>query len=429
MILSENVKTVYLPLIRRQVLLGEKKEMTMSYQNRGRSRSQFGRSRGRPQFRGNRNRFAGKGASINPTKYINKVVVQTEEEQFQIQHAFADFDLQPELQASIKQQGYESPTPIQDQTIPLILQNKDVVGLAQTGTGKTAAFLLPLINKVLLDNQQGVLIIVPTRELASQISDEFQKFARGLPMSKVLCVGGLSMNNQIRSLRNNPHFIIGTPGRLKDLVDRGFIDLSLFTNIVLDEVDRMLDIGFIRDIRYLIDQMPKERQSLFFSATMTREAEGVMHSFSPSPEVVKIKSRDTSSQVDQDIVKIRPGLNKVDVLSDMLMQGDDFDKVIVFGRTKHGINKLEKILSQRGLKVTSIHGNKTQAARQRSLDDFKRGYVQALLATDVAARGIDIDDVSHVINYDEPNSYDDYIHRIGRTGRAGKVGKALTFIG
>lgn len=401
----------------------------MSYQNRGRSRSQFGRSHGRPPFRGNRNRFAAKGASIHPSKYINKVVVTPQEEQFHIQHAFADFDLQPELQANIKHQGYTSPTPIQDQAIPLILQNKDVVGLAQTGTGKTAAFLLPLINKVLLDNQQGVLIIVPTRELASQISDEFHKFAYGLPMSKVLCVGGMSMNNQIRSLRNNPHFIIGTPGRLKDLVDRGFIDLSLFTNIVLDEVDRMLDIGFIRDIRYLIDQMPKERQSLFFSATMTREAEGVMHSFSPNPEVVKIQSRDTSTQVDQDIVKIRPGLNKVDVLSDMLMQDDDFEKVIVFGRTKHGINKLEKILSQRGLRVTSIHGNKTQAARQRSLDEFKKGRVQALLATDVAARGIDIDGVSHVINYDEPGSYDDYIHRIGRTGRAGKVGKALTFIG
>lgn len=404
----------------------------MSYQNQGRSRSNFGRSQGRPFNRGgrggNRNRFAGKGASINPAMYINKAVVQTEQEIASVTHAFVDFALEPEIQQNIKHQGYESPTPIQDMAIPLILQNLDVVGLAQTGTGKTAAFLLPLINKVLLDNQQGVLIIVPTRELASQISDEFEKFAYGLPVSKVLCVGGMSMSNQIRSLRNNPHFIIGTPGRLKDLVDRRFIDLSLFTNVVLDEVDRMLDIGFIRDIRYLIDQMPKERQSLFFSATMTRDAESVLHSFSPNPEVVKIKSRDTSTQVDQDVVKIRPGTNKVDILSEMLMT-EEFERVIVFGRTKHGINKLEKILSERGLRVTSIHGNMTQAARQRSLNDFKRGYVQTLLATDVAARGIDIDDVTHVINYDEPGSYDDYIHRIGRTGRAGKVGKALTFIG
>jgi len=345
-----------------------------------------------------------------------------------IQHTFADFALQNSLQKNVDRHGYTTPTPIQDRAIPLILQGKDVVGLAQTGTGKTAAFLLPLINKVLLDPQQGVLIVVPTRELASQISDEFYKFAGGLPIGMVLCVGGLSMNAQIQTLKRNPHFIIGTPGRLKDLVNQRFINLSLFTNIVLDEVDRMLDIGFVRDIRFLVDQLPKVRQSLFFSATMTREAESVMHSFCPQPEVVKIPARDTCAQVDQDIVKIAPGKNKTDVLSDLLMQSE-FAKVIVFGRTKHGISKLERVLSQRGLKVCSIHGNKNQNARQKSLQLFKQGRTQALLATDVAARGIDIDDVTHVINFDEPTTFDDYIHRIGRTGRAGKVGKALTFIG
>ena len=401
----------------------------MSYQNRGRSRPNFRRSNGRPPQRNNRRRFANAGANINPAKYINKVVSVEAEEQVAIQHRFADFKFQPELLANIEYQGYTSPTPIQDQAIPHLLQNKDVVGLAQTGTGKTAAFLLPLINKVLLDDQQGALIIVPTRELASQISDEFHKFAHGLPMGKVLCVGGMSINNQIRALRVDPHFVIGTPVRLTDLVDHGHLNLSLYTNIVLDEVDRMLDIGFIHDIRYLIDQMPEEKQALFFSATMTQEAERLMHSFSSNPEVVRIKSRDTSTQVDQDVVKIKPGQNKVDVLTDLLVQGDDYEKVIIFGRTKHGINRLEKTLAQRGFKVTSIHGNKTQAARQRSLDSFKRGHVQALLATDVAARGIDIDGVSHVINYDEPGTYQDYIHRIGRTGRAGRIGKALTFIG
>lgn len=345
-----------------------------------------------------------------------------------VQHTFADFGFQPDLQQNIVRRGYTTPTPIQDQAIPLIMQQKDVAGLAQTGTGKTAAFLLPLIDKILRDSQQGVLIVVPTRELAIQIEEELSQFVGELPIGHTLCVGGLSINNQIRDLKRDPHFVIGTPGRLKDLVNRRCLKLQLFTNVVLDEVDRMLDIGFVKDIRFLIDQMPAERQSLFFSATMTREAEQIMHSFSAHPEVVKIAARDTSSQVEQDIVKIRPGVNKTDVLIDLLQQ-PEFAKVIVFGRTKHGINKLEKNLTQRGIKACSIHGNKTQAARQRALQVFKKGHTQALLATDVAARGIDIDDVTHVINYDEPMTFDDYIHRIGRTGRAGKIGKALTFVG
>lgn len=401
--------------------------MSYSFSNRPRQGgARFGQRFNRPS---NQSRFVHRGAYINPSRYINRAVTeQIAEEAASIQHDFADFAFELPLAKNISKHGYGTPTPIQDQTIPLIMQGKDVVGLAQTGTGKTAAFLLPLINKVLLDPKQGVLIVVPTRELASQICDEFYKFATGLPIGMVLCVGGLSMNAQIQTLRRNPHFIIGTPGRLKDLVNQRFINLSLFTNIVLDEVDRMLDIGFVRDIRFLVDQLPKVRQSLFFSATMTREAESVMHSFCPTPEVVKIKSRDTSAQVDQDVIRITPGKNKTDVLYELLIQ-EEFAKVIVFGRTKHGISKLEKVLSDRGLKVCSIHGNKNQSARQRSLQQFKQGRVQALLATDVAARGIDIDSVSHVINFDEPTTFDDYIHRIGRTGRAGKVGKALTFIG
>jgi superfamily II DNA/RNA helicase len=399
----------------------------MPYSHAGRSnQSQYGQRFNRPQ---NKSRFVHRGTYINPTRYINRAVTeQIVEEAASIQHAFADFALEQPLQKNITQHGYEIPTPIQDQAIPLILAGKDVVGLAQTGTGKTAAFLIPLINKVLLDPQQGVLIVVPTRELASQISDEFEKFAANLPIGKVLCVGGLSMNSQIQSLRRNPHFIIGTPGRLKDLVNQRFINLSLFTNIVLDEVDRMLDIGFVRDIRFLIDKLPAVRQSLFFSATMTREAESVMHSFCPHPEVVKIKSRDTSAQVEQDIIRINADKNKTEVLYELLIRAE-FEKVIVFGRTKHGISKLEKVLSERGLRVCSIHGNKNQTARQKSLQLFKQGRTQALLATDVAARGIDIDDVTHVINFDEPTTFDDYIHRIGRTGRAGKIGKALTFVG
>lgn len=386
-----------------------------------------GRGRSRSNSRPNRRRNNQHGKHIDPARYINQAVAKPQQAQLDIEHQFDDFRFEPALQQAIKKRGYQTPTPIQDQAIPLALDNQDVAGIAQTGTGKTAAFLLPLINKVLLDNEQGVLIVVPTRELAKQISEEFHKFAQDLPVSKVLCVGGLSIKPQIEKLRHNPHFVVGTPGRLKDLVQRQHLDLSLFTNVVLDEVDRMLDIGFVKDIRYLIDQMPAERQSLFFSATMTKEAKKVMYQFSSHPQVIEIPSRDTSSQVEQDIIKIKPGTSKANVLTDLLKQ-QDFEKVIVFGRTKRGINKLEKVLSQRGLSVCSIHGNKSQNARQRSLRQFQQGRAQALLATDVASRGIDIKDVTHVINYDEPNTFDDYIHRIGRTGRAGKTGKALTFV-
>lgn len=375
----------------------------------------------------NRRRFAGKKNNINPQLYVNKAVCAQEKVNIAIKHKFADFNFDERLEASIAKHGYEQPTPIQDQAISYILENKDVAGFAQTGTGKTAAFLLPLIDKILRNDQLGVLIVVPTRELAEQISDEFLSFTRNLPISKTVCVGGLSIRPQISDLKREPHFVIGTPGRLKDLVNRRHLNLSLYSHVVLDEVDRMLDIGFIQDIKFLIEKMPQERQSLFFSATSNKKTNQVMQSFARNPQIITIPARDTSSQVEQDIIKINPGVNKVNVLTELLEE-EEFSKVIIFGRTKHGINKLEQILSKRGIRVCSIHGNKSQNARQKSLDQFKRGQAQALLATDVASRGIDIVGVTHVINYDEPDSFDDYIHRIGRTGRAGETGKALTFI-
>jgi superfamily II DNA/RNA helicase len=220
---------------------------------------------------------------------------------------------------------------------------------------------------------------------------------------------------------------VGTPGRIKDLIMRGAFDTSMFTNIVLDEVDRMLDIGFVKDIQFLISKLPDERHSLFFSATMNKETEAIMHQLLRNPVQISVKTQETSANIYQDVVRVSVGQNKVDVLHGLLQQ-PEFSKVIVFGRTKHGINKLEDLLTQRGVRVASIHGNKTQGARQRSLEQIKRGAVQVLLATDVAARGIDIEGVSHVINYDEPHTYEEYVHRIGRTGRAGKRGIALTFL-
>ncbi len=362
-------------------------------------------------------------------RYINQIATAISPiKQVVSQHQFTDFGLDQRIVANVLSHGYGAPTPIQDQIIPHFLAGKDVVGIANTGTGKTAAFLLPLLNKVLLDNKQGVLIVAPTRELAAQIRDELIKFAKDLPISMSLCVGGVGIQPQIRAVSRNPHFVIGTPGRIKDLVNRGALKTASYSNVVLDEVDRMLDIGFVHDIRFLIERLPAVRQSGFFSATMTDQVRPIMQSFLHEPVTVSVETVKTSTHIHQDIVRIVPGQNKAEVLHELLVQSE-FERVIVFGRTKHGINKLERILAEKGHRVCAIHGNKSQNARQHALQQFKLGHTKTLLATDVAARGIDIDGVTHVINYDEPNCYEDYIHRIGRTGRAGKGGKALTFVG
>ena len=308
------------------------------------------------------------------------------------------------------------------------MEGKDVVGVANTGTGKTAAFLIPLINKVYLaNNNDKVLIVVPTRELAIQIDSEFRSLVKGLQMFSVCTVGGMSISRQISELRLRNHFIIGTPGRLKDLIERKMIRLNEFKTIVLDEADRMLDMGFIHDMRFVMAGMPRERHTLFFSATISTEIERLISEFLKSPVRISVKTRDTATNVDQDVVKVGGGKNKIEVLHELLIQ-KEFNKVLVFGRTKHGVEKLSKALADRGFKADSIHGDKNHSGRQRALTAFKNNRVQVLVATDVAARGLDIPDVSHVINFDLPNTYEDYVHRIGRTGRGDKMGKALTFI-
>lgn len=348
------------------------------------------------------------------------------EQSFVPNYTFHDFAIADEIKKNIAQKGYEIPTPIQDQAIPQILKGRDVVGLANTGTGKTAAFLIPLINKAYHSRNQRVLIIAPTRELAMQIADEFKAFAKGLRLYASLCIGGVNIHRQIRELKNMPDFVIGTPGRLRDLEKQRILHFRSFNNIVLDEVDRMLDMGFIRDIRHIVTQLPSERHSLFFSATIPEQIKGIMQQFLYNPVTISIQAQPTSENVNQDIIKTR-GKPKIEVLHDLLVQ-DGFDKVILFGRTKWGVEKLSKLLLQRGFRVAAIHGNKNQSQRQRALEEFKNNKIQILLATDIAARGIDVPDVTHVINYDMPGSYEDYIHRIGRTGRANKTGEALTFV-
>lgn len=341
-------------------------------------------------------------------------------------HAFRDFLISSQLMQNIASKGYESPTPIQDQVIPLALEGRDVVGIANTGTGKTGAFLIPLINKAFYNRSQRVLIIAPTRELALQIEGECKIFAKDMNIFTTLAIGGASMYHQISNLKRKPQFVIGTPGRLKDFVQHGKLELASFQNTVLDEVDRMMDMGFINDIQYLISKLPQARQSLFFSATIPQQVVPLMQTFLKNPATISVKTQDTAETVEQDIIKLN-GRNKVDVLHDLLIK-QDFKKVLVFGRTKWGMEKLAKLLLERGFKVASIHGNKSQGQRQRALEQFKNDQIQILVATDVASRGLDIDNVSHVINYDQPASYDDYIHRIGRTGRADKKGLALTFV-
>lgn len=380
------------------------------------------RSRGGPR----RNKFS-QGQYIDPSKFINKAVITEEVEYFVPEHKFEDFLIDASLKKSVVAKGYLLPTPIQDKIIPHILKGADVVGVANTGTGKTAAFLIPLINKILLNRKEQVLIIVPTRELAVQINDELKGFVKNMKIFSACCFGGSSIGRQIQELKYFNNFVIGTPGRLKDLINRKHISLEKFNTIVLDEADRMLDMGFVGDMRFVVNLMPKERHSLFFSATITPEVEKLIKEFLREPVRISVKTRDTSKNIDQDVVKIQKDKSKVDVLHELLVN-PEFSKVLIFGRTKHGVEQLSKVLNQRGIKTESIHGNKNQGRRQRALDLFKRNGVQALIATDVAARGLDISDVSHVINFDIPATYDDYIHRIGRTGRANKLGKALTFI-
>jgi ATP-dependent RNA helicase RhlE len=415
------------------------------YQKKFSNRNKGGESRfssphrsTRPSGRSGGARFArpkakqSHGSYIHPSKFVNKAEPTIEQAVFTPQHQFTDFAIQPALKTAIVHKGYKTPTPIQDASIAPILDGQDVIGIANTGTGKTAAFLVPLINKVLLDPRQQALIIVPTRELATQIDQELKGFVHGMRIYSVCVVGGAAIGPQISQLNRKYNFIIGTPGRLKDLIERGKIKLAHFQTVVLDEADRMLDMGFINDMRYVMRGMPAQRHTLFFSATLSPEIEKLIGEFMPErdgkrPARISVKTGDTSKNVDQDIVQIENGTSKLDALHGLLSK-EDFKKVLVFGRTKHGVEKLSHALQQRGVASDSIHGNKSHSQRARSLSKFKAGEVKVLVATDVAARGLDIAGISHVINYDLPTTYEDYVHRIGRTGRGDMKGKALTFV-
>lgn len=396
-----------------------------------RQKTQPNRSRTFRPGKGSRGGSGGKkrmGAYIHPSKFINRAKPRTEDEPYQPMHRFIDFKFTERLQNNIEFKGYITPSAIQDQAIPFILEGRDVIGLANTGTGKTAAFALPIIERLAAHPElNSVLIVAPTRELAQQIDEQFRAFSYGMKLYSALVVGGTNIDRQIRQINRGPHVIIGTPGRLRDLMKRRVLKLDHIRTLVLDEADRMLDMGFINDIKAIIEETPADRQTLFFSATITPEIEKLVQGFLRNPQTVSVRTADTSESVDQDVIEASNKEEKLETLLNLL-NNETFEKVLVFGETKYGVQRLSDHLDNSGVPSTAIHGNKSQSQRQRALKAFKDNKVRVMVATDVAARGLDIPNVSHVINFDQPATYEDYVHRIGRTGRGGATGKALTFI-
>ena len=383
--------------------------------------------RSRPNQRRAESRPRHGGQYIHPSKFINKAVEPEQEVEFIPEHHFSDFSFDERLLATLKKRGYDKPTPIQDGAIPAALAGRDVIGLANTGTGKTAAFVLPIIDRLLDQKTYQALIVAPTRELANQIYDEFTMFADGLKLYAAVCVGGANMQKQIRQLERDPHVIIGTPGRLNDLRQQGVLRLGQCDTFVLDEADRMLDMGFLPDITSLMNELPTPRQSLCFSATITPQINTLLDKLLVDPHTVSVRKGETSAHIEQDIIVAPTKEDKMEKLRELLADSD-FDKVLIFTQTKYAAQRLADTLRKEKIPAEAIHGNKTQPQREKALAAFKQGRARVLVATDVAARGLDISGVSHVINFDQPNTYEDYVHRIGRTGRAGKRGHALTFV-
>lgn len=371
-------------------------------------------------------RSSQKMPEFNPSQYINKEVKQVKEEVYIPKNTFNSFQINGSLKHNIEKLGMKTPTKIQDQAIPEILKGKDVIGIAETGTGKTSAALVPLVEKTLKSRKDKTLILTPTRELSIQIDKEFKGLTKTMRMFSVVCVGGVNIRPQIKQLNRNHNFIIGTPGRVLDLLKKQHINSDEIVNLVFDEADRMLDMGFMPDIRKIVSKIRKDRQTLFFSATMPEEIKKLTKEFLEDPVNIFVKKEDVSQNIEQDVVFYEHS-HKFETLVELLNK-KEFDKVIIFGAQKHSVGRLAEHLVSEGISADSIHGNKNSRQRNMALDKFKKKETNVLVATDVVARGIHVDDVSYVINYDLPSTFEDYIHRIGRTGRMNKKGKALTFV-
>lgn len=346
---------------------------------------------------------------------------------------FRNLGLSTELLRAVADSGYTSPTPIQQQAIPAILQGQDVFASAQTGTGKTAGFTLPLLQLLSTTNPSKghrtprALILTPTRELADQVNDSVKTYGKYLPLRSAVVYGGVGIGPQIQMLRRGVNILVATPGRLLDHLGQKTVDLSQIEILVLDECDRMLDMGFIHDIRKILAKLPPSRQTLMFSATFSKAIQQLASTLLKSPIHIEVAPRNTAAEQVEQVVYPVDRSRKRELLSYMI-GFHNWKQVLVFTRTKHGANRLAEQLAKDGLKSTAIHGNKSQAARTRALQDFKQGKVRVLVATDVASRGLDIDQLPHVVNFELPNVPEDYVHRIGRTGRAGNVGRAVSLV-
>ncbi len=346
--------------------------------------------------------------------------------------SFAALGLEAKILKAVTEAGYVEPTPIQAAAIPPILAGHDLIGIAQTGTGKTAAFTLPILTRLAAQpagQSRGtrVLVIAPTRELAVQIDENVKAYAKHLPLTVATVFGGVGEHAQIRALRAGTEVIIACPGRLLDLMNQRHADFSQLKFLVLDEADRMLDMGFLPDIRRIVKQLPTARQTLMFSATLSKEIESLTHEFQRAPKTVQIGRRSNPAETVTQLVYEVPKHLKTSLLLHLL-RDPQMDMVLVFSRMKHGADRIARQLEQKGIRTATLHSNRSQNQRLKALKDFKSGAVRVLVATDIAARGIDVDGISHVVNYDFPMHVEDYVHRIGRTGRANAIGDAISFI-
>lgn len=347
--------------------------------------------------------------------------------------SFKNFNLLPELLKAIEEKGYTTPTPVQSQAIPMILEGGDLLAGSQTGTGKTAGFTLPLLQNLIKRNKAvtpcGVraLILTPTRELALQVEESVKTYGKYLPLKSAVIFGGVNINSQINRAKKGVDIVVATPGRLLDLVGQKAIDLSHVEILVLDEADRMLDMGFIHDIKRVLSLLPKRRQNLLFSATFSNEIKKLADGLLNSPKMIEVARRNSTAEGVSQTIHPVDSKRKRDLLS-FLITSESWKQVLVFTRTKHAANRLSLQLETDGISSAAIHGNKSQGARTKALADFKQGAIRVLVATDIAARGIDIDQLPYVVNFDLPNVPEDYVHRIGRTGRAGNSGKAVSLV-
>lgn len=378
--------------------------------------------------KGSPNNFKHQQSTLNPELLVRKAT-QKAEEVYYSKRFFDEMPLDSRLKENLKKKGFIKPTEIQDKTLEFLLEKRDILGIAQTGTGKTGAFLIPIIERVLKNNRKPfALIVVPTRELAIQIDKDFKSITKGLKLFSSCFIGGTNINRDLQQLRRPSHVIIGTPRRILELIKHKELDIRETNTLVLDEFDKMLALGFLKEVEHITGAMHRRQHTMLFSATLEQKQLSSIQEILYNPITVKLSKSDTTGEhIDQDIIKYSKDENKFDILSNLLNK-EEFNKVLLFEETKKGVDYLTERLINSNIKAIAIHGDLTQNDRIKALNDFKKGEVQVLVATDVAARGLDVSDITHVINYQLPPNFDQYIHRIGRTGRAGKQGKAFTFV-